>query len=204
MAPEAVVAERTYLLLKRDVVSGRFAPGMQIIERRLAAEYGSSIAPFRDGAQRLVGEGLLEAGTGGGYRVPTLSEAGLKDLYDWHSHLIRLALKEPAASLVFDPLVLDRASGADAEELAKSATAMFRAIAMRSSNGEVGRALLAANDRLHAIRLRESYVLPNLDDELRAVMIATSSSRGQDRLAALWAYHRRRLRRVSSLARILI
>lgn len=67
MSPEPVAADRAYLLLKTDILSGRFSPGGTIIERAVAIEYGVSISPIRDAAQRLVGEHLLEIGTGGGF-----------------------------------------------------------------------------------------------------------------------------------------
>lgn len=203
MAPEAVAAESAYLRLKRDVVSGRYPPATRIVERVLAREYGVSIVPFRDAAQRLVGEQLLEAGPGGGYRIPAISEEGLRDLYSWHSHLVRLALKAPAIDLNLDPAVIRDSHRLPAEEIANSASELFRAIALRSENGEVARTLLAVNDRLHPIRLREREVLGNLGAELQAIMIATVSGQGLNRFTALWAYHRRRIRRVTALAQIL-
>ena len=56
MSPEPVLAERAYLLLKADIMAGRFAPGSILNERQLAAEYGVSVSPLRDAAQRLAGE----------------------------------------------------------------------------------------------------------------------------------------------------
>ena len=203
MAPEAVAAESAYMRLKRDVVSGRFPLGTRIVERILAREYGVSIVPFRDAAQRLVGEHLLESGPGGGYRIPAISEEGLRDLYSWHSHLVRLALKAPAIDLKLDPAVIRNSDRLPAEEIANSATELFRAIALRSGNGELARTLLAVNDRLHPIRLREYEVLDNLATELKAVFTATSLGQGLNRFAVLWAYHRRRIRRSFVISKVI-
>lgn len=203
MAPEAVVAERAYQQLKGDVVSGRFAPGTQIVERTLATEYGLSIAPLRDAAQRLVGEGLLEPGWRGGFRIPPVTQSGLRDLYQWHSHLVRLSVTNSKARLELGTDVIRQITDVDGEQAANAATALFRAFAVRSVSTEVARALMSANDRLHPIRLKEKRVLTNLGAELQTVLIATTSGSDQNRLAALWAYHRRRLRRVSSISRCL-
>lgn len=204
MAAEAVSAERAYQLLKRDVVSGRFVPGGGIVERVLAAEYGLSIAPFRDAAQRLVGERLLAFGTRGGYRLPAVTEAGLRDLYQWHNHLVRLALKASPGPLRDDPVGVRSPITVDTHGTANETTAMFKAIAAQAAqvaNAELAQALLAANDRLHPIRLREALVLRNLDAELETVRSLIGSGRDDNRFAVIWAYHRRRVRRASSIVR---
>ena len=76
---------------------------------------------------------------------------------------------------------------------------LFGAIAQASGDHEHRRALRSATERLHVVRLVEVRVLPNLVEELRAVGIATISGRGPDRFEALWAYHRRRIRRVGRI-----
>lgn len=195
MSPEPVVAERAYLLLKADIMAGRFLPGSILIERTLAVEYGVSVSPLRDGAQRLVGEHMLEIAFGGGYRLPDLTPDGLRDLYRWHGHLLRLVLKgtrpsEGGASRPYPQAEMD------GRALAKAATDLFLSVAQACNDGEHARALQSATERLHMARLGEVRVLRNLTDELRAVEIATISGRGPDRFEVLWAYHRRRIRRV--------
>lgn len=204
MAPEPVAAERAYQLLRKDIMRGRFAPGSTVIERVMASEYGVSVSPLRDGAQRLVGEGMLEIAGGGGYCVPPMPGEALHDLYAWHSHLIRLVVKsEPQrrdSANERAPLARD-ASDVD---IAEAATALFHSLAQGASNQEFARALHAVNDRLHPVRLQEGRVLTNLAHELEAVMLATVHGSGPDRFEALWAYHRRRLRRVERIAAALL
>ncbi|WP_088182656.1 GntR family transcriptional regulator [Sphingobium sp. Z007] len=198
MSPEPVLAERAYLLLKADIMAGRFASGAILNERALAAEYGVSVSPLRDAAQRLVGEHMLEIAFGGGYRLPTITTDALRDLYRWHGHLVRLVLKANRLDIDFDakPYVGMQVEG---QAVAMAATNLFQAIAQASGDHEHRRALRSATERLHIARLGEVRVLRNLADELQAVGIATISGRGPDRFEVLWAYHRRRIRRVGRI-----
>ncbi|MDF0544988.1 GntR family transcriptional regulator [Sphingobium sp. H39-3-25] len=199
MSPEPVLAERAYLLLKADIMAGRFAPGSILNERQLAAEYGVSVSPLRDAAQRLVGEYMLKIASGGGFRLPTVTPDALRDLYRWHGHLVRLILKasRPAAALeAQQPYAVTEADG---HALALAATNLFLAIAHASNDQEHRRALRSATERLHLARLGEVRVLRNLREELQVVEIATISGRGPDRFEVLWAYHRRRIRRVGRI-----
>ena len=198
MSPEPVVAERAYLLLKSDIMAGRFPPGSMLIERALAAEYGVSVSPFRDGAQRLVGEHMLEIAYGGGYRLLDLTPDGLRDLYRWHGHLLRLVLKGARLSVggASRPYLQPDIDG---QSLAKAATDLFLSVARACHDGEHAKALKSATERLHMARLAEFRVLRNLTSELRSVEIATTSGQGSDRFEVLWAYHRRRIRRVGRI-----
>lgn len=196
MSPEPVVAERAYLLLKADIMAGRWAPGVILIERTIAAEYGVSVSPLRDAAQRLVGEHMLEIGPGGGYRLPEQTREALCDLYRWHSHLVRLIVKalRPTASLPLSAI-----SRSSELSLPRATTELFLTLADACADREYGRALRSATERLHPARLGEVQVMDNLVEELRMVEIATISGRGHDHFEALWAYHRRRIRRVDKI-----
>ncbi|MBV2150405.1 GntR family transcriptional regulator [Sphingobium yanoikuyae] len=198
MSPEPVLAERAYLLLKADIMAGRFASGSIINERALAAEYGVSVSPLRDAAQRLVGEHMLEIAFGGGYRLPAITTDALCDLYRWHGHLVRLILKANRLAIDFDAKSY-AGTEVDGQVLARAATNLFLAIAQACGDHEHRRALKSATERLHIARLGEVRVLGNLTEELEAVRIATASGQGPDRFEVLWAYHRRRIRRVSRI-----
>ena len=204
MAPEPVAAERAYQLLRKDIMRGRFVPGSTVVERVMASEYGVSVSPLRDGAQRLVGEGMLEIAGGGGDCVPPMPGDTLHDLYAWHSHLIRLIVKSGPQRRSGQVELRSLSVTASDTDIAKAATALFHSFAQGTVNQEFARALHAANDRLHPVRLREGRVLTNLASELNAVMMVTLHGSGPDRFEALWAYHRRRLRRVDRIAAALV
>jgi GntR family transcriptional regulator, rspAB operon transcriptional repressor len=60
--------------LRRDIVAGRFAPGVQMVERQLAHRFGVSHAPIREALLLLAHEGYLVAETNRGAQVaPRLS-----------------------------------------------------------------------------------------------------------------------------------
>lgn len=202
MSPRPVAAERAYGLLKADVLSGRFAPGSMVVERIMAEEYGVSVSPFRDAAQRLVGEEFLEIGADGGYKVPAVTTDVLRDLYHWHSHLVRLILKvqKPLSGSLYLPVGI---SPGGIDHLPIAATNCFRSFARTAPNREYARALRLATDRLFVARLHEGAVLTNLEDELHMVEAATASGSDPDRYEILWAYHRRRIRRVARIAELI-
>lgn len=197
MSPEPLAAERAYHRLKADLMSGRYSPGTLLVERLLAHEFGVSVSPVRDAAQRLVGEGMLVIAAGGGYQIPPLSKEGLLDLYNWHSHLLRMVIKSTK-----DIAPIEQQLGTDhldAPAVARLATDWFRSLAADAANVEVASALQSANDRLQSVRLGEGLVLPNLDTEFEAVVSSTASGKGRDRFEAIWAYHRRRIRRAGKI-----
>lgn len=196
MSPEPVVAERAYLLLKADIMAGRWAPGILLIERSLAAEYGVSVSPFRDAGQRLVGEHMLEIAVGGGYRIPVQTQDMLRSLYRWHSHLVRLIMKARRPGALPQPAI---STLIDSTSLAKAATDLFLTLADGCDDPEHARALKSATERLHQARLGEVQVMRNLPQELQMVGLATISGRDHDRFEVLWAYHRRRIRRVGKI-----
>lgn len=202
MLSSPATSSRVYALLKDDILRGRFAPRTTLIERSLADDYGTSVTPIRNAASQLVGERLLSPHAGGGYEIPNLGVAELRDLYFWHGHLVRSALNpkridaKPAMQMVVDPLP-ELTTPAN---IATATARLFSAIAAVSSSGELARAVASAGERLGVARLREPAVLNGVADELRAVQALTVEGRWPDLVRSIWAYHRRRQRRVIEIA----
>ncbi|MBV1686397.1 GntR family transcriptional regulator [Novosphingobium sp. G106] len=197
MAADPVTSERIYALLKADLMSGVYSPGEVLVERRIASDFGISISPVRACAYRLVGERMLELNVGGGFRVPEVTEAGLRDLYFWHGQLVRNSVN--AGDQFAMERGLQSAVHSSFADTAAMARGLFERIAIRSANAEILAAIRSAGERLHVARLRESSVMPGIDDELAAVQTLTEEGSGHDLLRAMWAYHRRRLRRIPEL-----
>jgi DNA-binding GntR family transcriptional regulator len=192
--------DRVYAVLKREILSGRFKPGSLLPLRSLAGEFGTSVSPVRDAMARLVGERILEVHIGGGFQRPILREKELRDLYSWHTHLMRLVLRDrrrewimPGLSPMFDAL-----EPLNAQAIADATTILFCRIAECSDNIEHVEAVRTANDRLHATRVAEACV-PDRVEELRAVAAATASGSHSAAQAAIWSYQRRRLRRIGDI-----
>lgn len=201
MSPEAVTAERVYWGLKRLILDGRFEPGSMLVVTTISQEFGTSIAPVRDSMQRLVGERLLDLQTGGGFQMPRLGAEGLKHLYSWHEHLIRLALKSRRSGTLPDDYQPRFTSmhGENAHALVEATAELFLHIAAFSGNPEHVEAVRSAGERLHATRLREIALVGGMDELDRVWSLARS---GPLRAAqeAVRSYHRRRLRQVARLA----
>src|SRR3546814_275806 len=84
--------------------------------------------------------------------------------------------------------------------IATATARLFSAIAAVSSSSELACAVASAGERLSVARLREPAVLNGVADELRAVQALTVRGRWSDLVRSIWAYHRRRQRRVAEIA----
>jgi DNA-binding GntR family transcriptional regulator len=202
MSPTALTAERIYVALKREILSGRFKPGGPLPLRSLASEFGTSVSPVRDAMARLCGERILETHPGGGFQRPALREKDLRALYGWHAHLLGLILRQrkPGWSMPDLSTLFDTLDPADAPAIADATATLFSRIAECSDNIEHVEALRAADARLQATRLAETDI-PDRPAELRAVAAATASGSHSAARAAIWAYQRRRLRRIREIVR---
>ena len=67
-------AERIYEALKAYILRGAFRPGARLDPAALAESLNSSVTPVRAGLNILVGEGLVETGTGEGFHLPLVDE----------------------------------------------------------------------------------------------------------------------------------
>ncbi|MBF5089115.1 GntR family transcriptional regulator [Novosphingobium sp. NBM11] len=157
---------------------------------------------MRDAIHRLVGEGFIEAHQGGGFQLPILMENDLRDLYVWHGQVLRLAIKHrssPSISIDMSS-ILDALDPADTRAIADATTELFARLAAISRNKQHTAAVAKAADLLYATRLRETGIRDRIG-ELRAVWTVTTDGRESAVRDAIWAYHRRRLRRVPALIR---
>lgn len=202
MSPEPVTSERVYQRLKADLLGGRYGPGGLLVVHAIAEEFGVSISPVRDSAQRLIGERLLTAHPGGGFSVPDVTVESVRDLYIWHGQLIRQALKARASARHEGDLADAAPSTAtDPAALATTASTIFALIGGRSRNQEHVHAIVSAGERLGVVRLAEPRLIPDIVAELQAVWTLTMFGPEAALRDAVWSYHRRRIRRVSRLVK---
>lgn len=200
MSADAVTSSRVYAMMKADIVRGRFPPRTLLVERALADDYGASVTPIRNVAYQLVGERLLSLHSGGGYEIPAVTADSLRQLYSWHSQLIRMVLNAKRLGEGMTELtVVSVESPSPIFEVAVAAEDLFSAIATLSPNVEHRKAVQSAAERLHAPRRMEATILNGTVEELAAVQALTAEGRRSDLVSAIWAYHRRRLRRVTEL-----
>lgn len=85
------LSDQTYLALRAQLRSGRFAGERMLPEASLAAQLGVSRTPVREALLRLACEGLLEP-AGRSFVRPVLTRADIDDIYE-----LRLLLEPEAA-----------------------------------------------------------------------------------------------------------
>lgn len=99
--------EKSYQAIRRQLETGKLAPGDKLITRSLAQEFGVSLSPVREAINRLATEGLVSHTPGAGAEVKRLSLDDLNDLY-----VLRDAIESCAAGLAAEMMTAD-----DFEEL---------------------------------------------------------------------------------------
>ena len=96
---EPVHQESTAALIARQlreaIMFGHLAPGSQLSEAELSAQFGVSRGPLREAMQRLVQEGLLRSEKNRGLFVKILDDDDIRDIY-----IARSAVEGAAAILV--------------------------------------------------------------------------------------------------------
>jgi DNA-binding GntR family transcriptional regulator len=128
---DASQVERAYRHIKSGIVVGRYAPGAALSEPALAAEYGMSRTPIREGLSRLWQEHYLDRVSGRGYFVARVTVQAIHDTFDVRR-------------------LLEGAAAARAAELATAAEiANMRALAQFRPSPDDYREAEGANVRFH-------------------------------------------------------
>jgi GntR family transcriptional regulator, vanillate catabolism transcriptional regulator len=89
-------AGRALLELREMIVRGDLAPGERLVESALVDRLRASRTPVREALGRLAAEGLIEAGTGGGYVVKAFGERDVVDAIEIRGALEGLAARVAA------------------------------------------------------------------------------------------------------------
>lgn len=191
MSP-AHVLEPTYRRLKRKLVEGQWPFGTRLEAMRLAEEFGVSMTPVRDCLNQLVGEGLVDLTPGEGFRVPYLTDQGLRD----HLHVHHALLKRALAA-TWRNSELDGANDASAE-YSHRLGAVFHLLAAGGGNRLLTHYVQQIGWRLQSIRRHEPEILPGAES-LLADLEASLTLSEADRCAAVDTYHDVCLKLVAAL-----
>ena len=191
--------ERVHAGLRARLHAGRFVLGEPLEPQHLADELNASITPVRDALHRLVGERLVDVAPGGGFRIPILTEVGLRHLYDWNRKLLGLALADAARPTSSDELPPSAAPGDPGLE--ERTARLFQAIAALSSNPECGGAVAAISERLAFVRAREELLIgpDRAGEELAGLEQLLRRGDRQALRRDIAAYHRARLKLAGEL-----
>jgi DNA-binding GntR family transcriptional regulator len=90
------IADQAYEAIRESIALGRFPPGAQLVEARLADELGISRGPVREGLKRLRQEGLVVHHPHQGMFVRELSAADVIHIYDVRVALESVAIRQLA------------------------------------------------------------------------------------------------------------
>lgn len=167
MSAKPSVVESLYPIIKQELLSGSLLPGQRVDIADLCLRHGVSKSPVRNILNRLVGEGLLEAFAHDGFYRPRLTEALLRELYDWSQDLSLLSLGRinPASLPTGKPTSSDVV-----EEITMEA--FFQTLATLSGKREYRRAMNNINDRLRGIRRTKRTQLFDTEAELKSMLEA--------------------------------
>lgn len=124
------VAESAYEAIRDSILQGRYPPGEQLVEARLASELGVSRGPVREALGRLTEDGMLVDILHRGTFVREFEAADLIDIYN-----VRIGLESVAVRLMIGAgrsvrplvsLVEDMRKAARANDLSRLSRAEFR------------------------------------------------------------------------------
>ncbi len=89
-----LLTDRAYERIRQDIITCAIAPGTEVSEPQLCAQYGLGKAPVRMALNRLAHDGLLRAIPRRGYRVTPVTVKDIHDVFE-----LRLMLEPPAARM---------------------------------------------------------------------------------------------------------
>lgn len=198
MSPEALSAQRLYREVRDAIRKGVFPPGQMLVTSHIADRFGTSVSPVRDVLHQLLGEGLVEAQSTGGFQVPALEPERIVHLYRWQAELTYLIARSvPHLERIADASGQGLLQGQKGKmlssiELAHACSRLFHALAGLSGNPEHHLAFSRLDARMHLVRCHE-MVLGRCQGELVSLQEHLRSGNRHRARTALWHYHRRRL-----------
>ena len=119
--PKQSRTARVLDLLRRDILTGRLAPGEKVNLERLRADHGLSLSPVREALSRLIAEHLVEFQDLRGYRIAPISAKNLVEVTQLRADTEALALGYAMSRAGLDwesgiPAALHRLTRAGARE----------------------------------------------------------------------------------------
>lgn len=95
-APGQLTAIDGYKWLKNDIIRGEYQPDEKLRMSVLTSRYGLGVGPLREALSQLVAEHLVTVVNQKGYRVASMSQAELLDIFDARANmeamLVQLAI----------------------------------------------------------------------------------------------------------------
>lgn len=198
--------------LRRAIFTGSLQPGSAVREAEVAAQLGVSRGPFREGAQRLVADGLLVPRPGAGLKVVEVGIDELEELYQARFAVESHALRDLAALAPADRS--DRLNTVD-EAVSELAAAIEAGEARRIGDADLGfhRRLmevagnarltgfadaLLVQTRLAALSHPDGYIVrTDVLGDYSTMISQIREGRGEDAVVTLRAHFRQTVDRLS-------
>lgn len=204
-AADPITQERVYRALKADYLAGLFHAGEKLEIQDIADRHGSSKTPVREAACRLMGEGLVEPDSAGGFRVTLAPPLVLIHLYAWNAHLL-LSLAQKMKKSVLSQ-TLDRFSrsgfGTTPVEIATLTGSIFLALAESTGNPEAVATVAQINDRLFYPRVAGAAKVKEAAKELRTMTNSAVADVHKSIHRRIESYHERRIVHQQKIIQIL-
>ena len=137
-------ADRAYLQLRNDILSGLYPAGRRVGEAELAATVGVSRTPVREALGRLKADGLIELLPNQGARIPEWTISDLQEVYELRSIVESRAMGLACANASPDII----------PELEALCDRMEQAV--ESPGGPDPSELTAANNEFHSLLLTQA------------------------------------------------
>jgi DNA-binding GntR family transcriptional regulator len=198
-ARPALIADRIFESLKRDIIEFRLTPDEIVAERPLAARYGVSKAPIREALKRLETAGLVRAVPRAGYIVSSVNLYDLDEIFDLRRVLEPLATRlatlrasadelERLDELAHLPIALNSdGSSPKGPELARANTAFHRSVAALSGSHRLEAVVGGLVDELERVVHLLAYepeLIGTVIDE-HSALVAVMRTRDADQAARL-------------------
>lgn len=155
------------------------------------------MTPVRDSLYRLTGEQMVDFMHGEGFRVPVMTEAKLRDLFELQNFLIKILLASSKAK--------GRPDIVTASNVAEKTAQIFRHIATRSQNAELIATIATLGIKLYSAWSVEAEIFPTVESELAEIVLSLVGSSTADAVLGglLARYHDRRIAQAAIYVRIL-
>jgi hypothetical protein len=191
---------RVYAALKARIMAGDFPPGERLDPAALAGVLNASATPVRDALYRLTGERLIESWQHEGFHIPVVTEASLREIYQWSGALMEAAVGMAIRMRKSLPVGPNMYAGLDRSPL--DVAVVFDAIALATQNPEVYAAVSNLNDRCSVMRSLETGTLRE-SENLVSVITAIAAGNWSSVRSWLKTYHRERMRTVQQIGGML-
>ena len=189
-------ADRIYLALREDLLSGRLAFGERIVEERLAERFSTSRTPVREALRRLEGDGHLER-LGSALRQVPPRLIDMTELYDLRFAVEQLIAERAARRGDRNALATLRDEWrtmempADEPAFVRTDEGFHTAFAAAAGNLAALRALRDINERIRVVRVHDFTSTDRIETTITEhVEIVEAALRGEpQRCSQLMSTH---------------